>query len=82
MKQVMMSIIQRLKNPSTVISIASGIVIILNELGYIIDSESVSIIVNTSCGILIALGIMNDSTSDSPYIPYISDKLVNKDKEE
>ena len=59
----------------------SGIVIILNELGVAVDNESVSTIVNTVCGILVVLGIMNDSTSDSAYIPGISDKLMNKDDE-
>ena len=57
----------------------SGIVIILNELGVVIDNESVSVIVNTVCGILIALGVMNDSTDNQMYLPYISDKLIDKD---
>jgi len=80
-KKALLSILHRLKNPGTVISIASGIVIILNELGYIVDSESISVIVNTVCSILIALGIMNDSTSDTMYIPGIKDKLINEKKE-
>lgn len=80
-KKALMSMLIRLKNPGTLISVVSGVVIILNELGVVIDNESVSVIVNTVCGILIALGVMNDSTDNQMYLPYISDKLIDKDNE-
>ena len=80
-KKALMSMLIRLKNPGTLIAVVSGIVIILNELGVVIDNESVSVIVNTVCGILIALGVMNDSTDNQMYLPYISDKLIDKDNE-
>ena len=78
-KKALSSMFIRLKNPGTVIAVASGIVIILNELGYVVDSDSVSVIVNTVCSILIALGIMNDSTGEGMYIPGIKDKLIDKE---
>ena len=81
MKQVLLSMLIRLKNPGTLIAVVSGIVIILNELGVVIDNESVSVIVNTVCGILIALGVMNDSTDGKLYIPGLSDKLIDKNKD-
>lgn len=81
MKKVLKSILKRLNNKGTIISLAALIVSLLIQFGININSEQVLGIVQTICSILILLGLLNDPTeSTSPYIPGISDKLVNKEE--
>ena len=73
------SILKRLNNKGTIVSLAALIVSLLCQFGLNIDSEKVLTIVQTICSILIILGLLNDPTdSTKGYIPGISDKLVNK----
>lgn len=73
------SILKRLNNKGTIVSLAALIVSLLCQFGLNIDSEKVLTIVQTICSILILLGLLNDPTdSTKGYIPGISDKLVNK----
>ena len=73
------SILKRLNNKGTIVSLAALIVSLLCQFGIKIDSEKVLTIVQTICSILIILGLLNDPTETTKaYIPGISDKLVNK----
>lgn len=73
------SILKRLNNKGTIISLAALIVSLLVQFGLNIDSEKVLGIVQTICSILIVLGLLNDPTDTTKaYIPRISDKLIEK----
>ena len=74
------SILKRLNNKGTIVSLAALIVSLVCQFGLEIDSEKVLTIVQTICSILIILGLLNDPTETTKaYIPGISDKLVNKE---
>ena len=80
MKQIFKSLVTRLNNKGTIVSLAALIVSLLCQFGFKIDSEKVLTIVQTICSILIILGLLNDPTETTKaYIPGISDKLVNKE---
>lgn len=79
MKQIFKSLVTRLNNKGTIVSLAALIVSLLCQFGITIDSEKILTIVQTICSILILLGLLNDPTdSTKGYIPGVSDKLVNK----
>ena len=74
------SILKRLNNKGTIVSLAALIVSLLCQFGLRIDSEKVLTIVQTICSILIILGLLNDPTENTKaYIPGVSDKLINKE---
>ena len=78
--ETLKSILKRLNNKGTIVSLAALIVSLLCQFGLNIDSEKILTIVQTICSILIILGLLNDPTdSTKGYIPGISDKLVNKE---
>ena len=78
--ETLKSILKRLNNKGTIVSLAALIVSLLWQFGFKIDSEKVLTIVQTICSILIILGLLNDPTETTKaYIPGISDKLVNKE---
>ena len=80
--ETLKSILKRLNNKGTIVSLAALIVSLLCQFGLEIDSEKVLTIVQTICSILIILGLLNDPTETTKaYIPGISDKLVNKGDE-
>ena len=80
MKQIFKSLVTRLNNKGTIVSLTALIVSLLCQFGVNIDSEKILTIVQTICSILIILGLLNDPTdSTKGYIPGISDKLVNKE---
>lgn len=80
MKQIFKSLVTRLNNKGTIVSLAALIVSLLCQFGLNIDSEKILTIVQTICSILIILGLLNDPTETTKaYIPGISDKLVNKE---
>ena len=80
---MMKSIINRLNNKGTIISLVALIVSLLLQFGVDIDSEKILGIVQTVCSILILLGVMNNPVDNTKmYIPAISDKLSEKNKEE
>ena len=77
------SIINRLNNRGTIISLVALIVSLLLQFGFNIDSEKILGIVQTVCSILILLGVMNNPVDNTKmYIPSISDELAEKNKEE
>ena len=78
--ETLKSILKRLNNKGTIVSLAALIVSLLCQFGLNIDSEKVLTIVQTICSILIILGLLNDPTETTKaYIPGISDKLVSKE---
>ena len=80
---MMKSIINRLNNKGTIISLVALIVSLLMQFGIDIDSEKIIGIVQTVCSILILLGVMNNPIDNTKmYIPSISDKLAEKNNED
>ena len=80
---MMKSIINRLNNRGTIISLSALLVSLLMQFGFNIDSEKILGIVQTVCSILILLGVMNNPVDNTKmYIPALSDKLAEKNKEE
>ena len=80
---MMKSIMNRLNNRGTIISLVALIVSLLMQFGFNIDSEKIIGIVQTICSILILLGVMNNPVDNTKmYIPSISDKLAENNKEE
>lgn len=80
MKKILKSILKRLNNKGTIISLAALIVSLLIQFGVDIDSEKIIGIVQTICSILILLGLLNDPTENTnAYIPGVSDKLIDKE---
>jgi uncharacterized membrane protein len=83
MKETLKSILARLNNKGTILSLVALIVSLLVQFGLNIDSEKVLGIVQTICSILILLGVLNDPTETTKaYIPYISDKLIETKEQE
>lgn len=79
MSKVLKSILVRLNNKGTIISLVALVVSLLCQFGLDIDSEKVLGIVQTICSILILLGLLNDPTENTKaYIPGVSDKLIDK----
>lgn len=79
MAKILKSIIKRLNNKGTILSLVALLVSLLIEFGLEIDSEKILGIVQTICSILILLGVLNDPTENTKaYIPGISDKLVKE----
>ena len=80
MKQIFKSLVTRLNNKGTIVSLAALIVSLLCQFGLTINSEKILTIVQTICSILILLGLLNDPTENTKaYIPGVSDKLINKE---
>lgn len=80
MSKVLKSILIRLNNKGTIISLAALIVSLLCQFGLNIDSDKILGIVQTVCSILILLGLLNDPTENTnAYIPGVSDKLIDKE---
>lgn len=80
MKKILKSILKRLNNKGTIISLVALLVSLLCQFGLNIDSEKILGIVQTICSILILLGVLNDPTENtSAYLPYVSDKLIDKE---
>lgn len=72
------SILARLNNRGTILSLVALIVSLLCQFGLDIDSEKVLGIIETISSILIILGLLNDPTENAKaYIPGISDKLAS-----
>ena len=80
MSKVLKSILVRLNNKGTIISLAALVVSLLCQFGLDIDSDKILGIVQTICSILILLGLLNDPTETTKgYIPGVSDKLIDKE---
>ena len=56
-------ILKRLSNTGTIIAIAGAIILILNNVGIIVDNTKAMYIINALCGIGVALGVLNNPTT-------------------
>lgn len=63
MKKFLKEIGKRLTNTGTIIAIAGAVIIILNQLGIIVDNNKVMYIINSICGIGVALGVLNNPST-------------------
>lgn len=59
----MSEILKRLKNPSTIVAVASLVLGILTNVGVKVDNEAIMVVINSVCGIGVALGILNDPST-------------------
>lgn len=62
--------LNRLKNPGTVVAIVSAVLLILTSLGIEIENEQVMTIVKAVCSIGIALGVMNNPETPGLDLPF------------
>lgn len=60
------TILKRLKNPGTLVAVASAIVLLVKELGINVDLGRMDIIIDLVCTIGISLGVLNNP--DEPGI--------------
>ena len=79
MNKIIKSLLNRLNNKGTIISLTALIVSLLLQFGVDIDSEKVIGIVQTVCSILILLGVMNNPVDNTDvYIPGVIDSAADK----
>lgn len=77
--QTLKSILNRLNNKGTVLAIVGLVLNILIQLGFQVESDKITNIVNIVCTLLVSLGILNNPVDNKEaYIPGVSDKLVEK----
>lgn len=77
--QTLKSILNRLNNKGTILAIVGLVLNILIQLGFQIESDKITNIVNIVCTLLVSLGILNNPVDNKEaYIPGVSDKLVEK----
>lgn len=79
LNKIIKSLLNRLNNKGTIISLTALIVSLLLQFGVDIDSEKVIGIVQTVCSILILLGVMNNPIDNTKmYIPGVIDSAADK----
>lgn len=57
-------IIQKLKNPYTVVSIVTSLIVIFQTLDLTVNGDKVQTITNSVCAIFVILGIMNNPDTE------------------
>lgn len=83
MNKTIKSILNRLNNKGTIISLTALIVSLLVQFGVDIDSEKVISIVQTICSVLILLGVMNNPIDNTEmYIPGVIDSAADEEGDE
>lgn len=71
----MKSLLDRLNNKGTIVSLVALVVSLLIQFGFNIDSDKVMGIVQTICSILILLGVLNNPVDNTKaYIPFTDNK--------
>lgn len=77
--QVLKSILNRLNNKGTILAIVGLLLNLCIQLGFEVQTEKITEIVNIICTILVSLGILNNPVDTKEmYIPGVSDKLIEK----
>jgi len=71
----MSKLIRKLKNPGTVIGIASAGVFIAANVGVQVDNEAVINVVKGVCSIGIMLGLMNNPDTPGLDIPFVESEV-------
>ncbi len=64
-------ILERLKNPGTIITIVSATLLIASNCGLEVDNEAVMTSVRAACTIGIALGVLNNPTIPGLHLPFL-----------
>ena len=83
MNKTIKSILNRLNNKGTIISLTALIVSLLVQFGVDIDSEKIIGIVQTICSVLILLGVMNNPIDNTEmYIPGVIDSAADEEGDE
>lgn len=83
LKSISKSLWSRINNKGTFLAIVGFIISLLIESGVQVNSDKVMAVVQIISTLLIALGVLNDPTQNTKaYIPGVSDKLIEKSKEE
>lgn len=62
--------LDRLKNPGTIITIVSAALLIVSNCGLKIDNETIMTCVKAACTIGIALGVLNDPSTPGLDLPF------------
>ncbi|SKC62686.1 hypothetical protein [Maledivibacter halophilus] len=66
--------LKRLKNPGTIITLVSLVVLILVTNGVEVDSERVMTTVKAVCSIGVVLGILNNPDTSGLDLPFVKRK--------
>ena len=64
-------ILERLKNPGTIITIVWETLLIASNCGLEVDNEAVMTSVRAACTIGIALGVLNNPTIPGLHLPFL-----------
>ena len=64
-------ILERLKNPGTIITIVSATLLIASNCGLEVDNEAVMTSVRAACTIGIALGVLNNPTIPGLHLHFL-----------
>lgn len=64
----MQELLNRLKHPSTIISLVGLMGMLLIQLGVKVDMEWLNNTIQIICSILILLGVVNDPTTEGMYL--------------
>lgn len=62
--------LERLKNPGTIVTIVSAVLLIISNCGLEVDNETIMTSVKAACTIGIALGVLNDPSSPGLDLPF------------
>ena len=66
--------LERLKNPATVLAIVGYVITILFNAGLQVDSDAITTITTSVCGICVLLGVMNNPETKGIDLPNNKDK--------
>ena len=66
--------LERLKNPGTIIAVVSAVLLILTNTGVEVDNEQVIIITKAICSIGVILGILNNPDTPGLDLPFVDKK--------
>ncbi len=66
--------LNRLKNPGTIVTLVSLVVLILTTNGFEVDSEKIMVTVKALCSIGVILGMLNNPDTPGLDLPFINQK--------
>lgn len=75
----MSTFVKKLRNPGTILSLVSLTVLLLNQLGYGVDSARVSAICQTLCSIGLIVGALNNPNTAGIDFPFINEETGDAD---
>lgn len=66
--------LSRLKNPGSIITLASLVILILTTNGIELDSEKIMTTIKAICSIGVILGILNNPDTEGLDLPFLTKK--------